>query len=118
MPDPKPRTVLELDAGAIAAYYEWLKSARHGDVLVYWVGDLQYDRQAYPPKDDPGYEEAQRRLALLGVVADRVFDDAKSGELILTQLRLGPSRWEYRAGRFITPEKRNRQGFTRELAAA
>ena len=33
------------------------------------------------------------------VVADRVFDDAKAGLLLLTQLRLGTNIFEYRATR-------------------
>ena len=93
------RTVLEVDPGALGDYYDWLKDAASGDTLVYWQGDLQYDRQVVIPDTDILRTAERQRIAMLNVVADRVFKDAKAGELSLTQFRVGESIYEYRATR-------------------
>ena len=93
------RTVLEVDPGALGDYYDWLKDAASGDALVYWQGDLQYDRQVVIPETDILRTAERQRIAMLNVVADRVFKDAKAGELSLTQFRVGESVYEYRATR-------------------
>jgi hypothetical protein len=93
------RTVLEVGPGALAEYYDWIKDAANGDVLVYWQGDLQYDRQIKVPAEDILRSAERSRLQALNFVADRVLRDAKDGLLHLTQLRVGASLFEYRATR-------------------
>ncbi|MEH2517375.1 hypothetical protein V1279_002948 [Bradyrhizobium sp. AZCC 1610] len=93
------RTVLEVDPGALGDYYDWLKDAANGDTLVYWQGDLQYDRQVVIPATDLLRTAERQRITMLNVIADRVFKDAKAGELTLTQFKVGESIYEYRATR-------------------
>jgi hypothetical protein len=93
------RTVLEVGPGALSEYYDWMKDAANGDVLVYWQGDLQYDRQVVVPFDDVMRAAERLRITALNVVADRVLADAKDGLLFLTQRRIGASIFEYRAQR-------------------
>ena len=93
------RTVLEVDTGALGEYYDWLQGAAKGDTLVYWRGDLQYDRQVVIPQNDVLRTADRQRIAMLNVVADRVLRDAKAGELSLTQFKVGESIYEYRATR-------------------
>jgi hypothetical protein len=93
------RTVLEVGPGALAEYYDWMKGAANGDVLVYWQGDLQFDRQVVVPADDVLRTAERARISALHFVADRVLQDAKAGLLHLTQLRIGANIFEYRATR-------------------
>lgn len=92
------RTVLEVAPGALVEYYEWLEKAKPGDTLVYWVGDLQYDRVLdHCPSEHQG--EKGPIIAALNAMADRAWQTAKQGHVRLTQKRLGPNEWEYRATR-------------------
>jgi hypothetical protein len=93
------RTVLEVGPGALSEYYDWIKDAASGDVLVYWQGDLQYDRQITVPTDDVLRAAERTRIQALNFVADRVLKDSKGGLLHLTQLRIGTNLFEYRATR-------------------
>jgi len=93
------RTVLEVGPGALAEYYDWMKDAAHGDVLVYWQGDLQYDRQVVVEPANVLRAAERTRVKALNFVADRVLAHAKDGLLHLTQLRIGTSIFEYRATR-------------------
>ncbi|WP_315729901.1 hypothetical protein [Bradyrhizobium sp. SZCCHNRI2010] len=93
------RTVLEVSPGALSDYYDWLKAAASGDVLVYWSGDLQYDRQVVIPENDVLRGHDRLRLATLNILADRILEDAKDGHVLLTQKRLGTNIFEYRATR-------------------
>jgi hypothetical protein len=93
------RTVLEIGPGALAEYYDWMKGAADGDVLVYWQGDLQYDRQVVVSADDVLRSTERARISALHFVADRAFKDSKQGLLHLTQLRIGANLFEYRATR-------------------
>src|ERR1700688_2065136 len=93
------RTVLEVGPGALSEYYDWMKDAAQGDVLIYWSGDLQYDRQVVVPEGDILRSTERHRITALNVVADRVLEDAKDGLLHLTQQRIGFSLFEYRATR-------------------
>lgn len=97
------RTVLEVGPGALAEYYDWVKDAASGDVLVYWQGDLQYDRQIAVPADDVLNASLRTRIQALNFVADRVLRDSKEGLVHLTQLRIGTNIFEYRATRRRTP---------------
>lgn len=93
------RTVLEIGPGALSEYYEWLKGAANGDVLVYWQGDLQFDRQVVVPESDVLRSAERTRVQALNFVADRVLADSKDGLLHLTQQRIGTNLFEYRATR-------------------
>jgi hypothetical protein len=93
------RTVLENGPGSLSEYYDWMNSAKNGDILVYWHGCLQYDRQVMIPFDDVMRSADRLRIASLNAVASRVFDDAEDGLLSLTQHRLGEGISEYRATR-------------------
>jgi hypothetical protein len=93
------RTVLEVGPGALAEYYDWMKDAANGDVLVYWQGDLQYDRQVVVEPHDVLRAAERTRVKALNFVADRVLADSKDGLLYLTQLRVGTNIFEYRATR-------------------
>ncbi|WP_439357939.1 hypothetical protein [Bradyrhizobium sp. DASA03007] len=93
------RTVLEVGPGALSEYYDWVKDAAAGDVLVYWQGDLQFDRSVEVPADDVLRSALRTRIQALNFVADRVLKDSKEGLLHLTQLRIGTNLFEYRATR-------------------
>jgi hypothetical protein len=91
------RTELEAVPGILSAYDDWMQDAKHGDMVVYWRGDLQYDRQVVVSDDDPDRAEKRKMLFALNVLANRIVDDAKAGRVALTQRRLGYSTFEYRA---------------------
>jgi len=93
------RTVLEVGPGALSEYYDWMKDAAQGDVLVYWSGDLQYDRQVVIPEDSVLRTADRHRINALNVLAERVLEDAYDGLLCLTQKRIGTNIFEYRATR-------------------
>ncbi len=104
------KTTLHLGPGAIADYYTWLQAARHGDMLIYYHGDLQYDRAQEFPTGTSKSEEGQRmRVCLLDALADRVSDDARTGVVTLTQRRIGPNVYEYRAHRVNLRQARSDQ---------
>ena len=92
-------TVLDISPGALSDYYDWLKQASAGDVLVYWLGDLQHDRQVEIPKTDVLRTVERMNIAQLNVIADRIRKDAEEGQLLLTQKRLSYGYYEYRATR-------------------
>jgi hypothetical protein len=92
-------TILDISPGALSDYYDWLKDSKHGDTLIYWQGDLQFDRQVVVPASDVMRSDERSRIAALNTVADRVRIDAKSGVLLLTQKRIGFGIFEYRAQR-------------------
>jgi hypothetical protein len=91
--------ILEVGPGALSDYYDWLKQAAAGDVLIYWSGDLQYDRQVVVHEADVLRTQDRERIFALNIIAERVLTDAKDGQILLTQKRLGQSVYEYRATR-------------------
>jgi hypothetical protein len=93
------RTVLDVAVGALSDYYDWMQGSAHGDVLIYWTGDLQFDRQVEIPENDVLRTADRQRVTMLNVVADRVSKDAKQGLLYLTQRRISGGVFEYRATR-------------------
>jgi hypothetical protein len=93
------RTVLEVAPGALSDYYDWLKASSEGDVLVYWMGDLQFDRQVVIPDNDVLRGNDRLRITTLNVLADRIREDAAEGHLHLTQKRIATNIFEYRATR-------------------
>lgn len=98
------KTELEAGAGALAEYYGWFEGARVGDVLVYHKGDLAFDSD---PESHPGLDQdALELVKAVGKLALRVRIDAGTGHLLLTQKKLGPSLYEYRAVRKLSPLER------------
>jgi hypothetical protein len=92
-------TKLDVGAGALAEYYEWFNGAQHGDVLVYHVGDLAFDRDVLNALTT----EQMRDAKALDAVATRIYSDAVEGFLTLIQSRKSPGVFEYRAVRVQTP---------------
>lgn len=93
------RSALYPGPGMISDYHEWYDDARHGDVLVYYTGDLQYDRQGVYDEHKPEEKESWAKTIVLNAVADSIAYEARKGNLILTQRRLAESNYEYRATR-------------------
>jgi hypothetical protein len=89
---------LETGAGALSEYYDWFKQAPDGQTLIYHTGDLQFDRD-----ETNGPVKCAPRAQALSALASRVLADAQDGYLVLTQKRLGSSRYEYRATRVRSP---------------
>jgi hypothetical protein len=88
-------------AGALAEYTEWFGGSRAGDVVVYYRGDLQFDRD---PDNFPGLDAAQMlQMSGLSALADAVRRDAGAGYLILNQRKIGESNYEYLATRRLSP---------------
>ena len=110
--------VLEAGAGSLAEFYEWLHRSGHGDVLVYWTGDLQYDRQVQVDPTDPEAHEKQMTVSALNAVADAVLRANAAGFLELTQKRHDVGVYEYRATRLRAGfEKLQLKQFTRNQDA-
>lgn len=99
----KQRTVLDAGAGALADYYDWQHDAHHGDVVVYWIGDLQTERQYMGQADDPQFERKMLRSMVANSLADRILADQKKGIVTLLQKRLGDHQYEYWAVRLGQP---------------
>jgi len=114
--------VLEAGAGSLVEFYDWMKQSNNGDVLIYWTGDLQNDRQAHVDPYD--IDAAERRIAVnaLNVTASAVLRAAEEGLVALTQKRLEEGVYEYRATRIRRAfDKLQLKQFTRpnvELALA
>jgi hypothetical protein len=96
---------LEAGAGALAEYYDWFKDARTGDVLVYWNGDLQFDRD---PTNHPDLDDEQKlQIAVTDSLAKRILSDASDGYLVLSQQKIAESRYRYKATRRRLPGERS-----------
>lgn len=112
------RSMLSITQGALAEYYEWLAGANHGDTLVYYTGDLQGDRQKpYPVEGDVTRHAEFVRLTVLNALADRIIVDAGVNDIALTQRRIGPCNYEYRATRLRSERERFRQANEQSDAA-
>ncbi|GAA0005234.1 hypothetical protein [Bradyrhizobium elkanii] len=92
-------TVLDISPGALSDYYDWLKQAAAGDVLVYWTGHLQIDRQVEIPESDVLRTVERMNIAQLNIIADRIHKDAGEGQILLSQKRVHYGCYEYRATR-------------------
>lgn len=98
------RTVLDVGPGALADYYDWFKKAHAGDVLIYWTGDLRFDRDV--ENLPPGHTAEQERDTLsLDALASRIGKDSDDGSLHLLQRRLGDNNYQYLAVRRLTPRE-------------
>lgn len=99
--------------GMIADYHSWMDNAHHGDILIYHVGDLQYDRQAVYDENDPAQKVAWGNTILLNAVADSIAYEQRMGKVSLTQRRIDESVYEYRATRLrpdrVRAEQANKQ---------
>lgn len=104
------RSILTPTQGALVAYDEWLEQSRHGDVLVYYTGDLQFDRDQPMPDE---YDDSQRpelvRLTVINAIADRIRVDAGIQRVALTQRKIRESHYEYMATRLRPERERLRQ---------
>lgn len=100
--------VLDVAPGALADYYEWFRSAKPGAVLVYWTGDLAYDRDL-GNFDDTSDEGVRQRVKALDALASRIASDASDGYLHLLQKRIALSVYEYRAVRRQTVAEASKQ---------
>lgn len=103
------RSALYPGPGMIADYHDWFDGASHGDVLIYYTGDLQYDRQAVYDESKTEEKADWAKTITLNAVADSIAYEAKRGNLILTQRRLGESNYEYRASRVRLNDAARRQ---------
>jgi len=99
MPELDRLTVLEGGAGSLVEFYEWVKDALNGDVLVYHTGDLAFDRQVTVEPDAPDAASRELKISALNAVAEAVRRSAKAREVSLTQQRLKPGVYQYRATR-------------------
>jgi hypothetical protein len=96
---------LEAGAGALAEYYDWFNDARTGDVVVYWEGDLQFDRD---PKNFPALDDEQKdQIAVIDALAKRMMRDANDGYLVLSQRKIAENRYRYQASRQRRPGERS-----------
>lgn len=98
------RNTLDVGPGALSDYYDWFKNARAGDVLIYWKGDLRFDRDV--ENLPPGHTaENERDTMSLDALASRIGKDAKDGYLHLLQRRIAENLYEYLAVRRWTPRE-------------
>jgi hypothetical protein len=96
---------LEAGAGALAEYYDWFRDARTGDVLIYWNGDLQFDRD---PNNFPELDDEQKdQIAVTDALAKRILSDAGDGYLVLSQRKISENRYRYQAARRRLPGERS-----------
>jgi hypothetical protein len=86
----------------VAKFREWLEDARPGDVIVYLIGDLAHDEHKLIEKGHPegGAVEAlaSETLKASGALRPGVEGD-RTERVFLSQRRLEPKRFEYRATR-------------------
>jgi len=110
-------TKLHIGPSGLSDYYEWFRKAQHGDTLIYWVGDLQFDRD--PQNAPDATEEQVQVLKTLNTIATRIVKDAGDKGLALFQRRIAYGIFEYRAVRLrgpmvvapAQPSKVNQDGF-------
>lgn len=103
-------TELEVDAGSLSEYYDWFSIAETGDLLVYWVGDLAYDRDEQNHRTRVDFKDKRSQISALDALATRIRKDAEDGFLILTQKKINNSLYEYRAARVRAQfENRNKK---------
>lgn len=86
---PTPRDVADAES-ARAAWQRWLTTAKRGESFVYWRGFLVCDRAG---QREPGRWQVAEALGDVAWMAQR------SGFVVLTQRRSGPSQWLYMATR-------------------
>lgn len=90
---------LDMEPGALFEYEEWLQAAKHGETLIYWLGNLTTERNIELDPEDRRLDALRKRLGALEVTSARIFADAKRGAVVLTQRRLDEGVYEYRATR-------------------
>lgn len=92
-------TYLERGPGMLSDYYAWFRDAPHGAKLIYHNGDLAFDRDKNNFRHRSDFDKLSPAIEAIDVAAKRILKDAEDGVLVLTQRRLGPSSFEYRAFR-------------------
>ena len=70
-----------------SAFVRTLISAKRGDKIVYFEGDLAFAR----------YEESLRKERVLGRFANAVYQAYKDGHCVLVQKKLSPNTYQYMA---------------------
>lgn len=73
-----------------SAFRTILDEAAFGQKIIYYEGDLMYDRSPF------GSRDTAQRMAInqIGLVA---YEAARAEKVCLFQKRLGPNRWQYQA---------------------
>lgn len=102
--------VLNVEPGVLEEYDEWMKGSQHGDSIIYWIGDLQFDRGVTIAENDLLRDGQRKQISSLNALANRIWSDAKLKRLILTQRRIGESVFEYRATRRRDDEAESNRG--------
>lgn len=102
---------LNADLRSLTEFIEWLQRAKTGDVCVYYVGDLQYDRQVEVSDDEPAAEAKRAQVRALNALANAIMRMQQERNIILMQKRVGPSQWEYWAVRINGGQKPVRKEF-------
>ena len=68
-----------------------LDNVGRGTKIIYYEGDLQYDRDKVSPT-----LKSEDRI-MLGRLADAVYDASELEKVHLFQKRMGPHKWQYYA---------------------
>lgn len=77
-----------------------------GESLIYYTGDLYYDRQ-----EGILNEDAHNALCAL---ADEAYNQAEEGHILLVQRRVCESQWAYIAVRRRMPRRRPKVSITKQ----
>jgi hypothetical protein len=85
-----PTTPLPIRIADIKAFRVGLDTAKPGQTLLYYEGDLMYDR-AYNTK------LTKSDKSKLNALAGAVYEAYEVGRVLLTQKRVGPHVWAYQA---------------------
>ena len=91
LPATKPPTMpLPIRVADIKAFRVVLDTAKPGQTLLYYEGDLMYDREYNTKLTKPDRSK-------LNVLAAAVYEAYEVGRVLLTQKRAGPHVWAYQA---------------------
>ena len=91
LPATKPPTIpLPIRVADIKVFRVALDIAKPGQIILYYEGDLMYDR-AHNTKLTKTDRSNLSRLA------EAVYEAYEVGRVLLTQKRVGPHNWEYQA---------------------
>lgn len=89
-PMTRPSSPIPIVVDTIKAFRLALENAKPGQTLLYYEGDLMYDR-AYNTK----LTKADK--SKLNSLAGAVYEAYEVGRVLLTQKRVGPHVWAYQA---------------------
>ena len=88
-PPPKDKPTTPVMVDTVKGFRLILDSVGRGTQIIYYEGDLQFDRDFKMSQLKP-----DDRIAL-GHLADAVYDASELDKVHLFQKRLGPHRWQY-----------------------